>query len=141
MILANSQKNAQVLAMAVDIETGAANPKISFYNGAIPATINAALVAGNKLLIEFDLGTNAFEDSARVNEDGKLYLNSVPDVNGLVDAGVGTKPTFGIMIDGDGNRKQIWTAGVTGDGTEFEFDSLIVQDKAKSLGSVYIQAP
>ncbi|PCI62058.1 MAG: hypothetical protein COB35_05085 [Gammaproteobacteria bacterium] len=141
MILANSQKNAQVLAMAVDIETGVANPKLSFYNGAIPATIDAVLVAGNKLLIEFDLGANAFEDSARVGQDGKLYLNSVPDVNGLVAAGTGTAPTFGIMKDGNGNRKQIWTAGVIGAGTEFEFDSTIVQSKAKSLGSVYIQAP
>lgn len=141
MLLANSQKNAQVLTMAADIETGAANPKFSFYNGAVPASITDALIAGNKLLLDFDLGVNAFEDTIRDGEDGKLYLSSVNDVNGLADAGAGTTPTFAIIYDGDGNAKQLWSAGLVGDGKEVMVPTQIETGKAKSLGDVYIQAP
>lgn len=141
MLTANSQKTAQVLAMAADIEIGAANPKFSFYNGAVPAAIGDALVAGNKLLLEFDLGANAFEDAIRGVEHGKLYLSSINDVNGTADAGAGTTPTFAIIYDGDGNKKQLWTAGLVGDGKEIMLPSQIETGKAKSLGDVCIQAP
>jgi hypothetical protein len=119
----------------IDLD-GTAN-KLNIYSGAAPATPDDAL-AGNTLLIEFDLPDPSFGDAVDANNGGTATLNAVTPTTALA---TGTASFFRIL-DGDGTPLiQGDVTDTAGSGSLKLSSVAVIQDIDVSVVSMTITLP
>ncbi|MEQ8308015.1 MAG: hypothetical protein RIA09_15770 [Hoeflea sp.] len=119
------------------IDLDGTDNKLNIYAGTPPATPDDAL-AGNTLLIEFDLPDPAFGDAVDANNGGTATLNAVTPVTALA---TGTA-TFFRILDGDGTPLMQGDVTDTAGSGSLKLSSVaVIEDIDVSVVSMTITLP